>query len=285
MSRLLCLLHANCQGDMLLPLLEKTPAFAQRFQVRRYVNFTREPLDAADLERCALFLYQPLGRQWGELSSQALLQRLPPSCTAVPIPNLFFKGYWPFWQSGGPINFTDALLEKLLEKGDSQTALRLYLKGDPALLGDTATLEAIAQDSLAHEEAKEHDAPIRCAPLLRERWRTEQLFLTVNHPCAELVFYVADALLRLLGLGGLPPAVRSAYAHPYNDFWLPIHPGVGTALGLAFASAERRYPLFHNCLTHREYVTAYLACRSLHVADLLTFLRHYSPHRDTSTAR
>ncbi len=262
---------------MLLPLLENSPAFARRFRVRRYVNYTQEAIDAQDLARCSLFLYQRLGPKWGELSTGQLLQRLPQSCLPVEIPNLLFKGYWPFWQSGGPINFTDSLLEKLLEKGDPQSALRLYLKGSPALLGDRAALEATAEDSLTREATKEADAPIRCAGLLRARWREQQLFLTVNHPGPELLLHTADALLRLLGLGGLPPSVRAAYVHPFNDFWLPIHPAVGRALGLPFAGPERRYNIFGNSLTHREYVLAYLACRANSVHDLLAFLKHLTP--------
>ncbi|MBO5490639.1 MAG: hypothetical protein J5960_04330, partial [Desulfovibrio sp.] len=94
MSQALCLLHANCQGDMLLPLLENSPAFARRFRVRRYVNYTQEAIDAQDIARCSLFLYQRLGPKWGELSTGQLLQRLPQSCLPVEIPNLLFKGYW-----------------------------------------------------------------------------------------------------------------------------------------------------------------------------------------------
>ena len=262
---------------MLLPLLKNTPAFTQRFYVRRYVNYTREPIDAGDMKHCALFLYQHLSAKWENLSTEQLLLQLPQGCIHIKIPNMMFKGYWPFWQSGGPINFTDTLLEKLLENCDSKTALRLYLKGSPALLGDAKVLNAIAEESLTYEEHKESDAPLHCAPLLRERWREQQLFLTVNHPGPELILHMADSLLRLLGLGGLPPSVRKAYVHPFNDFWLPIHPKVGQALGLPFTGPERRYTIYRNSLTHREYVLAYLACRSTNVHDLLSFLEHLDP--------
>ena len=35
MAQALCLLHANCQGDALRPLLENSPAFASRFRIRQ----------------------------------------------------------------------------------------------------------------------------------------------------------------------------------------------------------------------------------------------------------
>lgn len=285
MDRRLCLLHANCQGDMLRPLLEAAPAFARRFQIRQYRNYMRESMAQSELDHCALFLYQKLAPKWGPLSTEQILPRLPPSATRVEIPNLFFKGYWPFWQSGGPISFADSLLERLLSQGPPEAALNLYLRGSAALLGDAPALAAAAEDSIRREEAKEADAPVRCAPLLRERWREEQLFLTVNHPGPDLILHVADSLLRLLGMGGLPPSARRAYVHPYDDFWLPIHPGVGHALGLPFASAERRYRVCGLRMTHADYAAAYIACRAHGVADLLAFLRGMSDGRMEADTR
>ena len=134
-------------------------------------------------------------------------------------------------------------------------------------------MAAVAEDSLAREEAKEAADPIRCAGILRERWREEQLFITVNHPGRVLLFHVADELLRLLGLGRLPESVRRAYVHPQEDFWLPLHPALGPRLGLPFAYRERRYPVFGASLTHQEYTAAYLSCRAHGVRDLVGFLR------------
>lgn len=276
MPQALCLLHANCQGDALRPLLESTPAFARRFHIRQYVNYTRQSIAEADLKQCALFLYQRLAPRWGALSTEQMLPRLPSSCQCIEIPNLFFKGYWPFWTNAVQnIDFADSLLERLLAQGLApEEALNLYLRGDPALLGDVA---AVAEASLAREEEKETGCPIRCAPLLRERWREEQLFITVNHPGRTLLFHLADSLLRLLSLGGLPEEARRAYSHPQEDFWLPLHPALGPLLGLPFAGRERRYPVFAARLTHREYTSCYLACRRHGVGDLLTLLNSLPP--------
>ncbi|MBD5538950.1 MAG: hypothetical protein HDQ94_02985, partial [Desulfovibrio sp.] len=181
MAKTLCILHANCQGDALRPLLENTPAFARLFEIRQLCNYTREEVADKDLAACGLFLHQRLAPRWGEISTDRLLPRLGPGAQAIILPNLFFKGYWPFWTNAFKgIDFADSLLEKLLGANPSpEDALRLYLRGDPALLGD---VESVAEDSLAREEAKEADDPIRTAHILRERWREEQLFLTVNHP-------------------------------------------------------------------------------------------------------
>ncbi|MDO5484564.1 MAG: WcbI family polysaccharide biosynthesis putative acetyltransferase [Desulfovibrionaceae bacterium] len=278
MPRTLCILHANCQGDALRPLLENTPAFARHFYIRQYLNYTSQQIADADLGRCTLLLHQYLAPRWGGLSTEQMLPRLPAGCRHLEIPNLFFKGYWPFWTSSGQgIDFTDSLLERLIGQGLAPIdVLRLYLRGDTALLGDVA---AVAEASLAQEEAKEAGKPVGCAHILRERWREEQLFITVNHPSKELVCHVADTLLRLLELGPLPDSVRNAWVHPHEDFWLPVHPALGKILGLPFASAERRYRIFDCRLTHREYTTCYLACRQHGVTDLLTLLRNLPANR------
>ena len=271
MARTLCILHANCQGDAIRPLLENTPAFARLFEIRQICNYTREEVPDKDLAACGLFLHQRLGPRWGELATERLLPRLGPQAQALILPNLFFKGYWPFWTNAfRGIDFADSLLEKLLAAGLSpEDALRLYLRGDPALLGD---VEAVAEDSLKREEEKEAADPIRTAHILRERWREEQLFVTVNHPGRTLIFHVAEEVLRLLGLGPLPASVRAAYVHPQEDFWLPLHPALGPRLGLPFARRERRYPVFGASLTHQEYTAAYLSCRAHGVTDLVGFL-------------
>ena len=275
MAQAFCLLHANCQGEALRILLENSPSFARRFVIRHCVNYTREHIDGGDLEKCALFLYQPLGAKWGHISTEQLLPRLPKHCQSIEIPNLFFKGYWPFWSNAPSINFGNSLLETLLAKGlTPQEALNVYLRAGPALMGD---VPAIAEESLQREEEKQAAGPINCAALLRERWRDEQLFITVNHPGRTLLFHVADSLLRLLGLGGLPADVRRTYVHPLEDFWLPIHPVVGSVLKLPFATADRLYTVYRTKLTHAQYTGCYLACKSHNISDLVTFLQNLPP--------
>ncbi len=268
MARSLCLLHANCQGDALRLLLEATPAFSKNFEIRQYVNYTREEVPAAELGRARLFLQQYLGPHWGELSSERFLPRLVTNCERIILPNFFFKGYWPFWTNKFQgINFADSLLEQLLDKGLNVNEIQhLYLRADKVLFGN---LENIAQASLAHEAEKEEQSPIKYVQMIREHWREEQLFVTVNHPGKKLLFHLADTILGMLGLGTLPRDLRQRFVSPLEDFWLPIHPGVGRQLGLPFAQSERQYPVFGGTMSHQEYIACYLACRSQGESDLL----------------
>ena len=270
-DKALCILHANCLGDMLKPLLESVPAFANRFTIHRYTNYTREEIAAQDSSHCALYLYQFLGGKWGELSTEQMLSSLPATCTTIEIPNFLFKGYWPFWASGYEvIAFKDTVLEELLAQGLSASeVLHIYLKGHPSVLGD---IPSLAQKAIEEVLLREKGTPITYGQIRAEYWQKEQLFITITHPGARLVFYLAERILQLFGLGLLPESSKAAYVCPFDDFWQPIHPAVGEALCLPFASARRRYRIFKNWMTHREYVSCYLACRENGEKDLLAML-------------
>lgn len=271
MDRELCLMHANCQGEALAPLLDAHPGFRRRFRIRHLLNYARDPVTDELLSGCGLFLHQHLAPKWGDLASDAVLARLPASCRALPLPNFFFLGYWPRWTREAPIEFGDSLLEELLGRGlDGEQAMLLHARAGRTLLGD---VEDVAEMSLRREEEKDARGVVRYAAFLRENWRRRQLFVTVNHPGRELLFLAADAILRELGFGPLPESARAAYVHPQENFWLPIHPALRDLLGLPFVSRERRYPAFGADITHGDFVRAYLACRALGVRELTDFLR------------
>ncbi|MBQ7586389.1 MAG: hypothetical protein IJU40_09105, partial [Desulfovibrionaceae bacterium] len=146
----LCVLHANCQGDVLRKILQDTPSFSQKFHIHLYTNYTKQVLPPKELNQCALFLYQKLDASWGDLASEKLLAQLSPKCQAIQIPNMFFKGYWPFWTNKiTEIDFADTLLEKLWGLGlSTQNILKIYLQG---MHPDFRSVKKVAWDSLKQE--------------------------------------------------------------------------------------------------------------------------------------
>ena len=256
MPQELCLIHANCQGDMLQCLLECVPAFAQRFTIRKFTNYQREPIPPELFARCAVFLYQGLDSAWGELASERLLEQLPSTAQTLRIPNLFFNGYWPLWTNRTRTSYGDRLLEHLLEQGlNPQEVAHLYLKGNIAAMFD---LDALLEESQAYEAQKEKGLLFPALPLVREMWRQEQLFYTINHPGPRLLLHIADSVLHWLGLPPVPDNARRTLYARKEEFILPIHPQVGAHFGFAFAGAERRYPVYGQELTHAQYTAAYI---------------------------
>lgn len=267
MGKDLCIIHGNCQGDALNILLNQSERFRRRFETLRVVNYLDEKIDPKDLARCSLFLYQYLGAKWGDSSTDRLLSSLPAGCESICFPNMFFNGYWPFWfHAPSVIEFPDKLLEELLERELPIPALlNIYYKCSPDLTGD---FDAIAARSLAQEKEKEKFTLIKYVHLIEESWRQKQMFITINHPSMPLLVHAASSVLKLLGLGALPDSLSDSMPHPYDEFWLPIHPCAGKRLGLSFAGPERKYNCYAQKLAHAEYTRFYLACRMNNIVNL-----------------
>jgi hypothetical protein len=259
-----CVVHGNCQADPLLSLLALSSAFSRCWETRLYINYTREAVPASSLEQCDLFLYQYLGEDWGELASTELLRKLPPQAVSICLPNLFFKGYWPFWTNASPMDFGDRLLDKLLEAGaEKPEILKIYYYGDVRRFAD---LEQNLLESLRLEREKEARGPIKTAGLQEELWREEMLFYTCNHPSGRLLSYVANELLRLLGLPALPESV-AAFSPEYADFELPIHPQVASSLKLSFVGENQTYNIFGRKMNFLQYISRYIDCSLNGYAD------------------
>ena len=286
MASPLCIIHANCQGDTLHHLLAATPAFAHAFEIKKYTNYLRDEIPLDDFERCGLFLYQRLGDTWGEHATPALLARLPRQAQALQIPNMFFNGYWPLWTNNTHMAYGDMLLEHLADLGLSASEiLRVYLQGKISAMYDFAALMAASRQK---EEAKEQGCLIQTLPLIDELWRREQLFYTVNHPGPRLSLLVADGVLRALGLGSVPMEVRRAFRALRDEFEQPLHPQVGRALGLPFATEQRLYAVHGSRMNFAQYAAAYVQCRLQEgkdaVQDFVVYLHLLAEQKDATHA-
>ncbi|MDR1946672.1 MAG: hypothetical protein LBQ51_05845 [Desulfovibrio sp.] len=265
-----CLLHANCQGEELETLLRASRAFSSVYRIVRRTNYTREPILPEDLDSCSLFLYQQLGAHWGDLASEALLRRLPAQARSVRIPNLFFKGYWPFWTASGPISFGDSLLNRLVDEGASkEVILGVYLRGKVAVPAD---FQALFEESPATAVADDPEDVFGLGGYIQENWKKRMLFHTVNHPGAELLSLTADGVLRLLGFPPLSGEERADVCRgglfpSYADFDLPVHPATAAFHGLPFAGQGALFNIFGRAMTFEQYVSRYIDCRLAGLED------------------
>lgn len=274
MKKELCLIHANCQADPVLELLLRHEGFCRYFRVAKYTNYLKEKIPPEQLAQCAVFIYQHLGPKWEELASENLLGLLPPGALVLRLPNMLFKGYWPFWTSRSPSDFGDFYLDKLLDKGLSKAEiLHLYLRAD---LGRLFDLRAMFEESVAVERDKEQGCLCAYVDEILAHYRTEQLFGTINHPRQRLVWRMTQAVLDRLDLAGLPGLNSDAYrqfSDPYPEFSLPIHPQVAAVQELAFIGPDTRFPVFGKLKTFEEYVNNYIDCRLLGLAPFVGYLQ------------
>lgn len=267
----LAILHANCQGEPLARALLASPEFRRAFAPRVYLNYAREDIPQADLDACGLFLYQHLNPDWGELASDALLGRLPPGCPALCIPNMFFRGPWPLWSGAPGFDYRDMFLDHLLDLGLPEAdILHVYLRTPLAAKYDLA---ALLDQTISLERARQARTPVPYLDFVLEHFRQRPLFLTVNHPTAELLAHAASGILRELALAPAEPGALAAQGTGYEDFFLPVHPQVAAFYGLAYGGAEASYPVYGRERSFFEYAQAYIRCRRAGIDDFIGYLQ------------
>ena len=258
----------------MLELLLRHPAFCRRFVVEKYTNYRREKIDPTRLSACDVFIYQHLGDKWGEHASTHLLNLVNPKALVLRLPNMLFKGYWPFWTNHSPSDFGDSFLDRLLDMGlGKREILHLYLHSDITRKFDLA---AMFEESIAIERDKEKNCVVSYVDLMLHHFRQEQLFGTINHPRPRLLWHMTQGVLAALGLPALPGVDSQAYAQfadPYAEFALPIHPQVAAFHNLAFAGADTRYEVFGKQKTFAEYINNYIDCRLHGLASFVGYLQ------------
>ncbi len=274
MKKELCIIHANCQADPMLDLLMRHGQFCRYFEVEKYTNYLKEEIAPERLAQCSVFIYQHLGAKWNELASESLLGLLNPQALVLQMPNMLFKGYWPFWTNHSPSDFGDFYLDKLLAKGLSKgEMLHLYLHADITRLFD---LKAMFAESIAVERSKEEGGMCAYVDEILAHYHNEPLFGTINHPRQRLIWRMTQAVLEKLDLASLPSMQSEAFrqfADPYPDISLPIHPQVAAFHELTFAGPDTRYSVFGKLKTFEQYINNYIDCRLLGLTPFVGYLQ------------
>jgi len=263
-----CILHANCQGEPLAAALSASPDFRRTYAPRVFLNYARQDIPQQDLDACGLFLYQHLGPEWGPLSSDALLARLPNNCRRLCIPNMFFRGPWPLWSGAPGFDYRDMFLDHLLGLGlPARDILHVFLYTSLATKFDLA---ARLDETIAIERQRQARTPVQYLDFVLDSFRARPLFLTVNHPGPELIGRAASGILAELELA--PMAGDFAPPPEYLAFELPVHPRAAEFYGLDYGGEGAAFNVYGRRLTFAEYAAAYVDCRLRGRADFIGYL-------------
>lgn len=270
MEKELCIVHANCQGEPLIERLLTCPDFAARYDCRLFTNYTREPVADELLADCSLLLYQHLGKQWGDLASDALLAKLPDTARHLCIPNMFFTGYWPTWTGEKGFDYRCTYLDELIGLTlPPEEVIMLYLHTD---MGNKFDLLSMAAESLDLERKRESHTPIKYLDIIRENSRSTRLFNTVNHPGPLLMDHAAQGVLETLGYTPDPAAMK-ALGDPFPEFEQPINPKVADFFGLDFGGPDQQYNIYGRPLSFARFVTNYVSAQRDGFSDFIGYLQ------------
>lgn len=266
-----CILHANCQGAPLLHRLAQCPEFAEQFQCVLITNYTREPVPDDLLSQCDLFLYQHLGPTWNELSSDALLAKLPQTARHLCVPNMFFTGYWPTWTGKLGFDYRCTYLDALIDTNlPPEKIILVYLHTD---MSEKFDLLSLVAETLDKERKRESHTPIKYLDIISNEYRSTRLFNTVNHPRKRLMNHVAKGVLAELGFTPPNDATLDALGEPFPEFEQPINPKVADFFGWDFAGQDREYRVYGRPMTFSRWVANYVFAKRAGVTDFIGFLQ------------
>ncbi|QJB55444.1 WcbI family polysaccharide biosynthesis putative acetyltransferase [Pseudodesulfovibrio sp. zrk46] len=271
MTKELCIVHANCQGEPLVERLMACPEFAAQYDCRLFTNYVREPVPDDVLGRCSLFLHQYLGPKWNELASDVLIGKLPANARHLCVPNMFFTGYWPMWSGAGGFNYRCTHLDSYIDMGLSpEETVMLFLRSDVQSKYD---LPGLVEASLKRERERESHTPIKYVHVIEEEFGSRRLYNTVNHPGPRLMNHAAKGILEHLGMTPPPAEAFDALGDPFPEFEQPINPKVGAFFGWDFATPETKYNIYGRKMTYARYVANYVEARSKGVTDFIGYLQ------------
>lgn len=264
------IIHANCQGEALLQILQCQEDLLQNFEFRLYTNYTREHVPAEELAECAVFLYQHLGNAWGDLASANLLQQLDRNCLHLCIPNFFCRIYWPLQYNSGKHVLRDRLLEDLWQRGFRGTEF-VHLATRASLLR-SYDLSGIVEKSLIHERAKEDRGPIKYVDQMLAECRRKRLFYSTNHPGEGLLFDTANEILQRLGFARLRRDQMPVLDPYYTTLELPVHPGLAELFDLSWLQDGAMYDLYGLHVTYAQFAGIYAKYRASGIDSFIEYM-------------
>ncbi len=158
-----------------------------------------------------------------------------------------------------PSQMSDSFLNRLITKGVSpEDALEQYLALD---IAKAASLDRMTEIYLDRQRERDAATGFSIAPAIEARFRTEKLFLTAEHPEANIFALVAGQLFAAMDVPAdvTRAALESLVRSPFPPTELPLHPGVIAHFGLTFADADTRYTYAdEGRFTFAEYVLRYM---------------------------
>ncbi len=272
------IIHANCQGEILLQILQSHPDIAKNFGCRLYTNYIREPVPMADLSQCSVFLYQYLGKNWDNLASDNLLRQLKKDCVALCIPSYYWPICWPLQQHAGHYVLRDKLLEDLWARGLSRKEF-VHLATTSSLL-KFYDIHQIVDTSLAHEKKKEAKTSFPYLDRILEDHEQQALFYTFNHPGKEIMLFTANEVLERLGYDRLDLNDLPELEPYYTALELPVHPGVAEAFNLSWCGPNSIYNVYGQQVTYAQYAWLYAEYRSSGIRSFVDFMGRFNRNTD-----
>lgn len=261
-------IFGNCQGNLLAEALRYHSGFTRHFSVKHHYMELPENLHEQgrrDLDECDLMLVQDI-KEWEQYP---LRDHVRGDLPTLRYPCVRFASPWPFDAFNGPddrfargrdypnfeFTYFDGLLARLRkDMPDQEQRFRAYKSLEIPRVLDFNRLHTFEQARLEEMDRK-FAAGIGAYVL--ENFRKKQVFYTTAHPNGRIMKMLVKQVTKELGLSlnfWLPGSLDSL-----KRLQVPIHPKVGAALGIKWATRDRKYLVRGEWMTWEAYFRKYIA--------------------------
>jgi hypothetical protein len=259
------IISGNCHGRFLRRSLTRT--IGQHYEVvwARHLGFRgQDPVEEEALTR-ARFVLAQVGHLVSEMEGS---DRLPADCRTIRFPVTWLNSLWPTHavdprnpnrgpDDRGPFPFGDRLIMRFLEEGASpQEAVERWFEADP---GQAVNLDRFHEINAAKALQLDLEADVKLGAFVLDNFRRERLFVTYNHPSAQMLLHMARQLCEAMGFAGVEPVLPKVNREGVGEIQVPVHPKVAAHFALEWFDPEALYRYFEERLSAREYMLRYAA--------------------------
>jgi hypothetical protein len=293
-----CIIYANCQRNFVARTLKASSSFNRHFEIENNVPFNFEAINQKyvipdeTLKNTKLFLYQPIAQEkYEEQSSDYILSRLPSDCVHISFPHLQFNGYHPQYIHNSLNPPTEDYPFGKFPYGD-RNVIQMFDAGIPKeeIIKEVSRVNFYSKESLLkvvnstldNLAVREADTDIRISNFIRDNYRYQRLFHTVNHPANIIGIIIVSQILaklnmltvadqarffilqqggKVVGSSQSEAKIVRIFREVFGNYQVPIYPSVIENLGLTFVQKTSRYrlPFANKKITFEEYLEEYFA--------------------------
>lgn len=231
-------------------------------------------LESRVYERCELFIHQCIreGNLYGmQYASKNLLRKLPARSKVIGIPNLYRLPRFLFpqvdydkdasgvrWESYNYFPFRDKYIDANYKKM-SVSQICEMIRDDLLIKKEDILIE---QDKFwTKVETREEEWDIKIVGYLKDNMREKRLFYDPNHPCNDILKYIALKILSILRMDA--GVLETDGILKLDTLEIPIYEAVCSALKLQYRTnyirKNNRLNLNTSQMDLEEYVRQYVA--------------------------
>jgi hypothetical protein len=240
------IIYGNCVAEAIGSILQENPHFTKQYDIvfskPVYLMTELDSKAVLELAKTAdLIIHQPIS---GFNPTSDTLLSIARNAKTISYPVPYFDGYFPdityLRDADGqkilhePIDYhSKIILAAFDSKWDVISTARLFTQNE--LFKPEFILRNV-DNGLAELARRESTLDVKITDFIKKYYTKRQLFYSMNHPTAELLFFMIDSILNILGLPQSNAISKDKFSHVFDAIQWPITASIAKILGLEFSA-------------------------------------------------